>query len=59
MAFEYRYREGVHGEHLIDYGQVEFVRKFTLAQATTMVDAQRIVVELNALLETPPAARVT
>lgn len=44
---EYRYREGAHGEHCVDYGVFEWVRKDVIARAATKEDAMYIVAELN------------
>jgi hypothetical protein len=47
MKTEYRYRQGVHGEHCIDRGFWTFQRLDTIAHACTEKDARRIVEELN------------
>jgi hypothetical protein len=46
---EYRYREGVHGEHCIDYCVYEWRRVDTIGRAVTKEDALKLVSELNAL----------
>ena len=46
---EYRYREGVHSEHCIDFGYFVFDRKDTIGRAATKEDAISIVATLNAL----------
>lgn len=46
---EYRYREGVHGEHCIDFGYFVFDRKETIGRAATKEDAVKIAAELNEL----------
>ena len=46
---EYRYREGVHGEHCVDYGVFVWERKETVGRASSREDAQRLADELNAL----------
>ena len=46
---EYRYREGVHSEHCIDYGTMQFVRNGTLARVSTKEEAERLIAELMSL----------
>lgn len=43
----YRYREGVHGEHCIVVGVMEFVMHGTIGITYTKIDAERLVAELN------------
>ena len=48
---EYRYREGVHGEHCVDYGKYEWVRLCTIGRAVTEQDARTMVAELNTVMD--------
>lgn len=46
---EYRYREGAHGEHFVDYGRFVWQREETIGRAVSLEDAIKIVDELNSL----------
>ena len=48
---EYRYREGVHGEHCIDYGRFVWSRVDTIGRAATKQDAECMVAELNTVMD--------
>lgn len=48
---EYRYREGVHGEHCIDYGTYEWKLIDTIGRAATKQDACQMVAELNTVMD--------
>jgi hypothetical protein len=44
---EYRYREGVHGEHCVDLCKREWTRLVTIGRAATKGDALELVKALN------------
>lgn len=48
---EYRYRQGAHGEHCIDYGHYEWIRVDTIGRAATEQDAHQMVAELNTVMK--------
>lgn len=47
---EYRYREGVHGEHCVDFGEMVWQRVDTVGRAATKDDAITLVAELNTVM---------
>jgi hypothetical protein len=50
MDKEYRYREGVNGEHCIDYGTYEWKMIDTVGRAATKADAITLIAELNTVV---------
>lgn len=50
---QYRYREGVHGEHCIDLCEQTWELRKAVGFAASKAEAERIIVELNGLLPQP------